>query len=156
MGIAFIAVRELMAKYFYSGGDTRTPMMNAAIGVLVNIVLNFVLSKYMGASGLALATTIANITVCILLCSAIIMDQTDFPFIMWMKNCISIIVGTTVMWIVIWFTNSLLEINYAIVKILLDFIIGALSYLIVMMIIAPKLLKCTVGMLFENTKIKNE
>lgn len=156
LGIAFIAVRELMAKYFYSGGDTRTPMMNAAIGVLVNIVLNFVLSKYMGASGLALATTIANITVCVLLCSAIIMSQTDFPFIIWMKNCSSIIVGTIVMWLVIQFTNSLLEINYAIVKILLDFIIGVLSYLIIMMIIAPKLLKCTVGMLFENTKIKDE
>jgi len=39
--------------------DTKTPMINAATGMIVNIFLNILLSKYMGLSGLALATSIA-------------------------------------------------------------------------------------------------
>lgn len=59
LGTPFTAIRELVTRVYYAKEDTKTPMVLGAIAILINIVLNFVLSKYMGLSGLALATTIS-------------------------------------------------------------------------------------------------
>ena len=61
IGMIGFGLREVLARGFYSLQDTKTPMINATIAVLMNIVLNFVLSKYMGIAGLALATSISAI-----------------------------------------------------------------------------------------------
>lgn len=58
-GMMGVGLREVLARGFYSMQNTKTPMMNAAIGMIINIVLNIVLSRYMGIGGLALATSIA-------------------------------------------------------------------------------------------------
>ncbi len=61
IGMIGYGLREVLSRAFYSMQDTRTPMINAAIAMLLNIVLNFILSKYLGIGGLALATSIAAI-----------------------------------------------------------------------------------------------
>ena len=60
-GLIGFAFREILARVFYSMDDTKTPTFNAAIAVAINIVLNIVLSRFMGINGLALATSIASI-----------------------------------------------------------------------------------------------
>lgn len=67
IGIIFIGVREIIARLFYANSDTKTPMANATIGMVINIVLNLVLSRFMGVRGLALATSIAAIVTCVVL-----------------------------------------------------------------------------------------
>jgi putative peptidoglycan lipid II flippase len=67
IGLLFLAIRETTAKVYYSMGDTQTPMINSAIGVLINIVLNIILAKKLGAAGLALATSISALIICVLL-----------------------------------------------------------------------------------------
>lgn len=59
IGMMGTGVREIVSRAFYSMGDTKTPMINAAIGMALNIVLNLVLAKYLGIGGLALATSIS-------------------------------------------------------------------------------------------------
>lgn len=61
IGMAAFGVREVLSKAFYSLRDTKTPMYNAALTVILKIVLNVVLSRFMGISGLALATSISAI-----------------------------------------------------------------------------------------------
>lgn len=61
IGMIAIAHRELLSKTFYSLQDTKTPMVNATIGMFTNIILNILLSKHMGVSGLALASSLAAI-----------------------------------------------------------------------------------------------
>ena len=71
LGLCFIAIREFLARFFYAFGNTKTPMINAIIGVFLNIVFNLILSKYLGIGGLALATSIsAAITALLLIVSA--------------------------------------------------------------------------------------
>lgn len=67
IGMIGFGLREVLSRTFYSMQDTKTPMINAAIGMVLNIVLNIILSKYMGIGGLALATSIAAIFTTILL-----------------------------------------------------------------------------------------
>ncbi len=67
-GMTGIGLREITSRFFYSMHDTKTPMINAAIGMVLNILLNFILSKYLGIGGLALATSIsATITLILML-----------------------------------------------------------------------------------------
>lgn len=67
IGMLGFGLREVLSRVFYSLNDTRTPMLNAAIGLLVNIVLNVILSRYLGLGGLALATSISALFTSLLL-----------------------------------------------------------------------------------------
>lgn len=66
LGIIGFGLRDILGKVFYSLQDTKTPMVNGVICMILNIVLNIILVKYMGHSGLALATSFSAI-VCIVL-----------------------------------------------------------------------------------------
>lgn len=70
IGLIGLSLREILSNVFYSLQDTKTPMVNAAIALGVNIGLNFILSRYMGIGGLALATSIS-----VILCSLLLFIQ---------------------------------------------------------------------------------
>ncbi|MDF2065062.1 murein biosynthesis integral membrane protein MurJ [Bacillus sp. Cr_A10] len=59
IGMIGYGIREVLNRTFYSLQDSKTPMYNASMAVGINIVLNFLLSSFMGISGLALATSIS-------------------------------------------------------------------------------------------------
>ncbi|WP_088007062.1 murein biosynthesis integral membrane protein MurJ [Indiicoccus explosivorum] len=61
IGIASFGLRELLSRVFYSFQDTKSPMINASIGIILNVILNIILSKFLGIGGLALATSISGI-----------------------------------------------------------------------------------------------
>lgn len=58
-GILAIGFREVLSRVFLSFEDSRTPMINSSIAMVLNIVLNLILSRFMGIGGLALATSIS-------------------------------------------------------------------------------------------------
>lgn len=61
LGMIGFGLREVLSRTFYSLQDTKTPIVNAAIAMIMNIILNILLSKYMGIGGLALATSLSAI-----------------------------------------------------------------------------------------------
>lgn len=61
LGMVGFGLREILSRAFYSLQDTKTPVINASIAVVINVVLNIILSKYLGIGGLALATSISAI-----------------------------------------------------------------------------------------------
>ncbi len=67
VGMLGFGFREIFSRAFYSLQDTKTPVINAAIAIAINIILNFILSKFMGIGGLALATSISAIFCSLLL-----------------------------------------------------------------------------------------
>ena len=60
IGLVGASLRLMLNKVFYSFQDTRTPMINGAIAVGLNVVLNLILIKSMQHRGLALATSIST------------------------------------------------------------------------------------------------
>ncbi len=66
IGMVAFGLRDILGKVFYSLQDTKTPMINGAMAMIMNMVLNIVLVKYLQLAGLALATSISAI-ICILL-----------------------------------------------------------------------------------------
>lgn len=68
IGIIGFGLREILVRAFYSLKDTKTPMINGVISVVLNIILNISLIKFMGVNGLALATSLSSIlAVCLLI-----------------------------------------------------------------------------------------
>jgi putative peptidoglycan lipid II flippase len=67
LGMLGFGLRDIFSRAFYAMQDTTTPMKNAVVGVLLNIILNIILSRYLGIGGLALATSISATFTTILL-----------------------------------------------------------------------------------------
>jgi putative peptidoglycan lipid II flippase len=61
IGMIAFGLRDILSRAFYALQDTKTPMINATIAVVLNIILNVILSRYMGIGGLALATSISAV-----------------------------------------------------------------------------------------------
>ena len=59
LGMIFYSLQEICNKAFYSLESMKTPMFAAIGSIFTNVVLSYVLSSYMGISGLALAASIA-------------------------------------------------------------------------------------------------
>jgi len=67
IGMVGFGLRDVLSRGFYSMQDTRTPMVNGAIAMAINIVLNLILVRFLGMGGLALATSISAIAGTIML-----------------------------------------------------------------------------------------
>lgn len=67
IGILGYGVREVLSRVFYAFQDTKTPMINAVIGMVLNIIMNLTFSRFWGVGGLALATSISSIITAVLL-----------------------------------------------------------------------------------------
>ncbi len=66
IGMIGFSLREILSKVFYSLKDTKTPMTNGALAMLMNIILNFIFIKFLGYAGLAIATSFSAL-ICIVL-----------------------------------------------------------------------------------------
>lgn len=61
VGLIGYGLRDILSRAFYAMKDTKTPVINASIGMVLNIILNLIFSKYFGVAGLALATSTSAI-----------------------------------------------------------------------------------------------
>lgn len=59
IGLVPMSLNLLLTRVFYSLQDTRTPVVNGAISVVIDVILNVVLVQFMAHSGLAFSTSIA-------------------------------------------------------------------------------------------------
>lgn len=98
-GFFFQAARATIVKVYYAFQDTRTPMINGAISVCVNVMLSIVLSQYMGALGIALATSISMLLVTMLLLPGIHKFIPGFSLKSNIGDFTKIVFATSIVWI---------------------------------------------------------
>ncbi len=69
IGMIGFGLRDILGKVFYSLQDTKTPMINGAIAMILNIILNICFVKFtnMQLAGLAFATSISALVTIMLL-----------------------------------------------------------------------------------------
>ena len=63
----FSGARELLGRAFFSVQDTKTPMVNSAIGVACNAVFSLAFYRRLGIAGIALGTTVAAFVIAVLM-----------------------------------------------------------------------------------------
>ena len=95
--LLFTSIRQAGSNYFYSLGDSKTPMRNSLIGIAVNLVLNIILSRFLQAFGLALATTIAAVVISVLILIDIKKNNEHIQYSDTIKTVFKCVVSTAVM-----------------------------------------------------------
>lgn len=109
IGHGAYALRDLTSRTFYALGDTGTPMKNSIFGMVLNIILNIVLSKYLGIGGLALATSIAAIVTAFILLISLGRRMPMAALRRKLGSIMKITVSSAVMGSIVWFTYVLME-----------------------------------------------
>ncbi len=66
IGMIGFGLRDILSKVFYSLKDTKTPMVNGALAMIMNIILNLIFINFLGYAGLAIATSLSAL-ICIVL-----------------------------------------------------------------------------------------
>ena len=61
VGLLFLALRDTFVKVCYAYKNTKVTTISSTIAIAVNIVLNLILSRFLGINGLALATSISAV-----------------------------------------------------------------------------------------------
>ncbi len=134
IGMIGLALKSMLDKVFYSLKDTKTPMINGALAMGINILLNLTLINFMGYKGLALATSISFIICVILLFRKLKYKIGYFGQDEIIKTLVKCTIASGLMGIVVYFMYKFIELNFHLNKIqeaisLFTFIfIGALIY----------------------------
>lgn len=141
IGMAASGLRDILNRVFYALNDTKIPMINGAIAMGMNIILNFILVKYFKIAGLALATSISSI-ICIFLLLMSLKKKIgyfgqDKIFKTTIKSCVSaIIMGIfTYMsynYIDLYLDNGFI---YESIKLLLSITVGVVIYGIIIILL---------------------
>lgn len=100
VGMIGLSMRTVVMKVFYSIGDTKTPMVNSTISVLINIVLSLALVGPMQNGGLALATSLSYIISMIMLMYSLKKSVGDYGEVEVMSCIIKVFVGSSIMAVV--------------------------------------------------------
>lgn len=67
IGMIGVSFRAILIRAFYAIGNIKIPTINSCVSIVINIILNFILSRFMGLKGLALATSISSLVCALLL-----------------------------------------------------------------------------------------
>lgn len=137
LGLVAMGLRDVLIRVFYSLSDTKTPMINGSIALIINIVLNFILIKPFGYKGLAVSTSIASIITIILMFYTLKKKAGYFGLDRMMKTGIKSLIASLIMGIVSWFVYNM---SYSmigtgmineIISVGISVVIGAAIYFII-------------------------
>lgn len=129
------ALRDLTSRTFFALGDTKTPMKNSIFGMCLNIILNIVLSRYLGIGGLALATSIAAIATATMLFVSLRRKISLGSLRMRLGSLMKISAASICMGVIVWFTYTLsLPISRPVFATLNSIFIGMVSYILLTLI----------------------
>ena len=140
IGIAFVGVRELLARYYYAYGNTKIPVLNAAVGMIVNITLNLTLSRVIGIGGLALATSVSAIVTVILMWNQCGKLSSDAKIDLDWKEIGKILIAAFLMGGAVMLAKQFVP-EKGILKLVLLVLVGMISYGLMVLIFRVKIIK---------------
>lgn len=140
IGLLAYGLRDFLCKTFYTLQDTRTPMINSAIGMLVNIVLIFIFQRFIGLYGLGLANATSTYIASFLLIISLRVKLGQLKFENIFKTGIKTLIASSAMGLVLISLNGLIMTNYVSkILILIKLCIVSLCAILVFIIIGALL-----------------
>ena len=139
IGMLGSGLREIISKTFYAFQDTKTPMYNAIIALIINVTLSIILSNYMGISGLALATSISALFSALYLYLVLKKKIGELGSLDTLTTLLKITLASTGMGILIYkiYNEIILHINQPL-SLIISILIGILSYFIFLLLLRVK------------------
>ena len=128
--LPFTGVRDILNSSLFSMQKTKVTTINGVIGVVVNIILSISLSKVFGIFGVAIASTIASMITAVLLFISTRKFVGHFDVFPMVIKLLKISLSAIVMLLVLKLLNNIINLNNAILIILLNGVVGAIIYFI--------------------------
>lgn len=130
IGMIGYGLRELISKVFYSMQDTKTPVRNAMLGMILNIVFSLILSRYLGIGGLALATSFSALITTTLLFISLRKKIGSIGLRKMSRSFLKILISSIVMGFIAKFSFEYLTtaIIYEGLSLIIAIVIGSISY----------------------------
>lgn len=129
--LPFFGARDVLNSSLFSMQKTKTTTINGVIGVVTNIILSIILSKYIGIAGIAIASTIASCITAILLFNSTRKIIGDFNVKPMLMKITKIILASAIMIIVLYIINKLTGINNNFIVLVVNGIIGAIVFAVI-------------------------
>ena len=139
IGISASGITTILNRIFYSMKDTKTPMINGVISIVVNIIFNLILINFIGHMGLALATSISALVKLGLMFRKLKERIADFGQDLILKAFRKVMIASTVMGVVVCLMNSginhlsIINSKVYVLGLFLVILIGALLYAFMIM-----------------------
>lgn len=137
VGLAFMAVRDTIIKVFYAYKETKITTVTSVFTVVINIVLNLILSRMWGINGLAIATSISAVAHCIALYFLLRKKIGDFQLKTTAINALKIFISSLAMFLMLKlliFYLTRLDISKLVILVIAVFI-GILLYALMSLIL---------------------
>ncbi len=144
VGLVGSSLRLMLNKVYYSLQDTKTPMVNGMIAVVINLVLNLILIKPMAHMGLALATSISATVTTIMLFLSLRKKIGSIGMTKYLICFIKTLAASLIMGLVVYLIYYKLGAIIATTKliqmilILVSVVVGAIVYFVLCMVFRVK------------------
>jgi putative peptidoglycan lipid II flippase len=148
--LPFAGIRDILNSSLFSMKKTKITALNGIIGVVINIVLSITLSKYFGVLGIAIATSIAAFIISILLLNSTRKVIGSFNIAELLIKIFKIIISSSIMIVVLYCLNKLININNSFIIILVDGTIGAIIFFILCKVLNIEEFKEVLGIIREK------
>ena len=131
LGFVFQAFRAVLSRFYYAYKNTRLTMINGILSVSINIALSILLSRIVGVSGIAIATSFSMMFSSILLISNIKRFLPSFSILCSIKEFGKNIVIFSITLVISFYIHSKLNFSH-LVSIIIIGIIVVLVYILLM------------------------
>ena len=148
--LPFTGVRDILNSSLFSMQKTKVTTINGIVGVVVNIILSISLSKVFGIFGVAIASTVASMITAVLLFISTRKFVGHFDIFPMIIKLLKISLSSMVMILVLTLLNNMINLNNAILTILLNSLVGASIYLISCKILKIQELNELIDMIKNN------
>lgn len=162
LGMVSFGLRDILGKVFYSLQDTKTPMINGTIAMMLNIIFNLIFIRIMGHAGLAFGTSLSA-TVCILLLFRSLNKKIGyFGQDKIIKVIIKSVISAVIMGIVTFYTNRYLSeiLGTALVGDMISLFsaifIGAVVYFVLIVFMKVEEVKIATNIIVKKLKNKSK
>ena len=108
LGLPFFCLLRSLVPLFYAEKDTKTPVYVAVVALIINFFGAWQFSNFMGAPGIALATSIASAANFFLLLAALVHRHPDFPWKKIASTSMKSSLASLIMFVPLFFTQSYL------------------------------------------------
>lgn len=141
LGMVAFGLRDILGRVFYSLQDTKTPMINGAIAMTMNIVLNLILIRYLEIAGLALATSISSIMCILLLFNSLKKKIGYFGTEKIIRTTLKSIISSIIMGLITYFGYDLISnilgngFIYDAISLFGAVVLGAITYIVLVILL---------------------
>lgn len=154
-GFIFSGIREVVTRAFFAVQDTKTPMINSAIGVGCNIVFSCILVRFIGIAGIALGTTLAGVIISAMLLWNLKKKFNEIKISDFAKELLKQIVAGLVVFAVLLLKRHFIPIGNQILQFVSDVAIGLILYVFFLYILRSEDIKRAVRLVINKIRRKN-